>query len=141
MASSSPPPAGYSGKPLATKLGLEPGCELLAVETPPNYAQLLAPWPDGLRFAAQPSATTDIVHAFFTRRAELATALARYRAALGPAAVVWVSWPKKSAGLPTDITEDTVRDVAFPLGYVDIKVCAVDAVWSGLKLVVRKELR
>jgi len=133
--------AGYSGTPLSAKLGLKPGCELFALESPPGYAQLLEPWPEGLRFASSASASTDVVHAFFTRREVLAGALAHYRAVLAPGAVVWVSWPKKSSRLPTDITEDVIREVALPLGYVDVKVCAVDSVWSALKLVVRKALR
>jgi hypothetical protein len=134
-------PAGYSGTPLAGKLGFKPGMEVVVVESPPHYAQLVSPLPEGLRFSATASAATDIVHAFFTARAELAQALKRYRKTLSPNAAVWVSWPKKSARLPTDITEDVVREVALPLGFVDVKVCAVGEVWSGLKLVVRKELR
>jgi hypothetical protein len=94
-----------------------------------------------VRFAAKIDQTVDIVHVFSTKKAELARALAGYRKALQPNAAVWVSWPKKSAKVATDITEDVVREVALPLGFVDIKVCAVDDVWSGLKLVVRKELR
>ena len=82
-----------------------------------------------------------IAHVFTARRTELARALAAFRKQLRPTATVWVSWPKKAAKVPTDITEDTVREVALPLGFVDVKVCAVDDVWSGLKLVVRKELR
>jgi hypothetical protein len=84
---------------------------------------------------------TALVHHFTTRRAELAEALALYRATLAPDATVWVSWPKKASKVATDITEDVVREVALPLGFVDIKVCAVDEIWSGLKLVVRKALR
>jgi hypothetical protein len=94
-----------------------------------------------VRFVARPSARTALVHHFATRKAELAKALRSYRRGLHPAATVWVSWPKKAAKVPTDITEDTIRAVALPLGFVDVKVCAVDEVWSGLKLVVRKELR
>jgi hypothetical protein len=84
---------------------------------------------------------TDIVHFFTTSRAELAKKLAAWRKLLPVDAAIWVSWPKKTAKVPTDITEDTIRAVALPLGLVDIKVCAVDETWSGLKLVLRKELR
>ncbi len=133
--------AGYSGTPLASKLGIKAGMVLRVVHAPPGYRELLAPLPDGARIATRASASAGIVHHFATRRAELAAALESYRAKLNAATPVWVSWPKKSAKLPTDITEDTIRAVALPLGYVDIKVCAVSEVWSGLKLVVRKELR
>jgi hypothetical protein len=85
--------------------------------------------------------TTNVVHIFATRRSDLSRALPAYRKRLDPEAIVWVSWPKKAAKVDTDITEDVVREVALPLGFVDVKVCAVDDVWSGLKLVVRRELR
>ena len=94
-----------------------------------------------MRFSSKIDKTVDVVHVFSTKRAELSRALASYRKALQPDAAVWVSWPKKAAKVATDITEDVVRELALPLGFVDIKVCAVDEVWSGLKLVVRKELR
>jgi hypothetical protein len=132
---------GYSGTPLVAKLGIQPGMEVHVAGGPDEYRELVVPLPEGVRFTDHPSASTDLVHVFSTRWAQLAEALAAYRAALEPTAVVWVSWPKKSAKVPTDITEDTVREVALPLGFVDVKVCAVTAVWSGLKLVVRKELR
>ncbi len=133
--------AGYSGTPLASKLGLRAGTQLLVVNAPVGYRDLLAPLPDGARISTRATGRADIVHHFATRRAELAAALKSYRSKLDIATPVWVSWPKKSANLPTDITENTIRDVALPLGYVDIKVCAVSEIWSGLKLVVRKELR
>jgi len=94
-----------------------------------------------VRLATRLSASTDLVHVFVTRKRELAASLERLRARLKSDAVVWVSWPKKSARPDTEITDNTVREVALPLGFVDIKVCAVDDTWSGLKLVVRKELR
>ena len=87
------------------------------------------------------SADTDIVHLFATKRRDLAAALASFRARMRPDAAIWVSWPKKSSGVATDITEDTIREIALPMGLVDIKVCAVDEVWSGLKLVIRREQR
>ena len=133
--------AGYSGTPLAAKLGLKAGALLCVVNAPAGYRKLLAPLPGGARIATRTPDKADIIHHFTTRKAELAAALKSYRRNLDVATPVWVSWPKKSAKLPTDITEDTIREVALPLGYVDIKVCAVSEIWSGLKLVVRRELR
>ncbi len=133
--------AGYSGTPLADKLGIKAGMSLCAANAPAEYASIVHPMPDGVTLVTRATRTTDMVHVFASRAADLETALKRYRRTLGPTAVVWVSWPKKSAKVPTDITEDTVRALALPLGFVDVKVCAVDATWSGLKLVVRKALR
>ena len=133
--------AGYSGTPLAKKLGIVAGARVLLAGAPGAYAKLLTPRPDGVTFVARLSKTTDLVQHFTTRRAALARALARYRAHMRPDATVWVSWPKRSSGVETDITEDVIRELALPLGFVDVKVCAVDETWSGLKLVVRKELR
>ncbi len=134
--------AGYSGTPLAKKLGLKAGQQvLLQGAVPAGYLDALAPLPEGLAFAKRLSPGLPLVQLFTTRRTELTERLALYRQTLGPEAVVWVCWPKKAAKVATDITEDTVREVALPLGFVDIKVCAVDATWSGLKLVVRKALR
>ena len=135
------PPAGYSGTPLAAKLGINPGSRVALHAAPQDYRALLAPLPDGVVFESTANAHTDLVHLFVTERDELARHLADLRKTLGPTAVVWVSWPKKAAKRPTTITEDVIREVALPLGWVDVKVCAVDAVWSGLKLVVRKALR
>jgi len=132
---------GYSGTALAAKLGIKPGMRIHAVNAPTGYLKLLAPLPDGARISRRPSPRPDIIHHFASRKAELAAALTAYRRKLNPATPVWVSWPKKAAKLPTDITENAIRKVALPLGYVDVKVCAVSEVWSGLKLVVRKELR
>lgn len=133
--------AGYSGTPLAAKLGIKTGMSLCAVGAPRDYAAIVKPLPEGVSMVARASRDTDIVHVFATRAAELGTLLERYRRSLNPDAVVWVSWPKKAAKVQTDITEDTIRALALPLGFVDVKVCAVDETWSGLKLVVRKELR
>lgn len=133
--------AGYSGTPLPKKLGIKPGTELHVIAEPEGYRELLAPLPDDVKFVAAATARTTIVHLFVTKRVQLAAALRKLRGKLKPDAALWVSWPKKTAKVATDITEDTIREVALPLGFVDIKVCAVDATWSGLKLVVRKELR
>ncbi len=132
---------GYSGKPLAAKLGLKGGMVLGTVHAPKEYPELLAPLPDGARLRSGVHGGVDIVHHFTRKRAELAGALRSYRKRLAADVPVWVSWPKKSAGLPTGVTEGIIRELALPLGYVDIKVCAVSDTWSGLKLVVRRELR
>jgi len=134
-------PAGYSGTPLAKKLGYKPGQRAYLDSPPADYRDLLGPGPDAVTFLAKPAAPLDLVHLFTASAAELAKSLARYRALIAPDGTVWVSWPKKAAKVPTDVTEDVIRDVALPLGFVDVKVCAVDATWSGLKLVIRKELR
>ncbi len=136
-----PVAAGYSGTPLARKLGLAEGGTVLLRHAPEGYEATLAPLPPGLRFVARASAAVDVAQVFATRRADLERELAALRRTLRPDAALWVSWPKKAARVPTDITEDTVRELALPLGFVDVKVCAVDATWSGLKLVVRKALR
>ncbi|MFN8587146.1 MAG: DUF3052 domain-containing protein [Candidatus Eisenbacteria bacterium] len=135
------PTPGYSGTPLAKKLGIAAGTVVCASGAPAEYRAWLAPLPDGVRFARTPSARTDVAHVFTTKRAVLAQALASSRAKLRPDAALWVSWPKKTSKVPTDVTEDVIRALALPLGWVDVKVCAVSDVWSGLKLVVRKELR
>jgi hypothetical protein len=132
---------GYSGRSLPDKLGMKPNSRVVALNAPPEYRSLLEPLPQGLVYAEKPAKTTDLVHLFVVERAALAAALAVLRRNLRPETPVWVSWPKKSSKVPTTITEDVIRQVALPLGFVDIKVCAVSEVWSGLKLVVRKELR
>jgi hypothetical protein len=134
-------PSGYSGTPLAGELGLAAGKTLLTLGAPPNYADLIGPAIGELKRAKSPGPTVDIVHMFTASRSRLATALLDCRRQLRADAVVWVSWPKKASGVPTDVSEDTIREVALPLGFVDIKVCAVDATWSGLKLMVRKDRR
>jgi hypothetical protein len=133
--------AGYSGTPLAKKLGIGTGHRVWLVQAPASYRSLVAPLPDGVTFATKASHTTDVAHLFTSKRRELEKMLRMARGVLKPDAAVWVSWPKKSSKVATDITEDVIREVALPMGFVDIKVCAVDDTWSGLKLVVRKELR
>jgi hypothetical protein len=132
---------GYSGKPLAAKLGIKAGSEIYVAGAPDDYLKLIAPLPEGATVSSKLSKKTNLVHLFTMRKSELSRALQSYRTKVDASAAVWVSWPKKSSKVPTDITEDTVREVALPLGFVDIKVCAVTEVWSGLKLVIRKELR
>lgn len=134
--------AGYSGTPLAGKLGIKASSRVLLLgAVPDGFAALLQPLPAGVVFEQQASPQVDLAHVFVTQREDLAEHLAALRRQLRPDAAVWVSWPKKAAKVPTTVTEDTIRELALPLGWVDIKVCAVSAVWSGLKLVVRKELR
>jgi hypothetical protein len=133
--------AGYSGTPLVKKLGIEEGFKILLVNAPPEYRALISPLPASLSFTTVANSSTTFVHAFATKRLELARLLAGLRKKLPHEAPVWISWPKKSSKVPTDITENIIREVALPLGFVDVKVCAVTDVWSGLKLVVRKELR
>ena len=133
--------SGYSGTPLARKLGIKPGHRVQVHGAPDDYARLLAPLPESVVFARRAGADVDVAHVFATAREDLAKRLASLRKALRADAALWVSWPKRASKVATTITEDTIRELALPLGYVDIKVCAVDAVWSGLKLVVRKELR
>jgi len=133
--------AGYSGTPLPKKLGIKEGFQLLAIGAPEDYRSLLEPLPASVRFVSIANQNTDLVHIFSTKKQQLSKALAIYRDKLDPEAVIWVSWPKKSAKVPSEITEDVIREIALPLGFVDVKVCAIDEVWSGLKLVVRKTLR
>lgn len=133
--------AGYSGKPVAAKLGIKNASRVLLLDAPDNYAQLIGALPQDVRFDNRASHAVDIAHVFATRKESLLTHLVALRKTLRPDAAIWVSWPKKSAKISTDISEDTIRELALPLGFVDIKVCAVSEIWSGLKLVVRKELR
>lgn len=132
---------GYSGTPLAKKLGIAAGARVVTRYAPGGYEQLVAPLPPGVVFGARVTGSTDLVHIFAVERSVLKTELVFLRKTIRPDCAIWVSWPKKVAKVPTDITEDTIREICLPLGFVDIKVCAVSDVWSGLKLVVRKELR
>lgn len=131
---------GYSGKPLWTKLGLKPGLRVRLRDEPPDYWRLCG-FDAGLIVLAAPRAAFDFGHAFVTDRAHLTRALAMASQQLEPAGMLWISWPKKSSGVTTDLTEDTLRELALPLGLVDVKVCAVTEVWSGLKLVWRRDQR
>jgi hypothetical protein len=132
---------GYSGTPLAKKLGIQPGFRILLDGAPTNYAALVEPLPDGVSFVAKPRGLVDLIHLFTTRAADLAKKLPKYRKQIEENGTIWVSWPKKAANVPTDITEDVVRREALRGELVDVKVCAVDEVWSGLKLVVRLKNR
>ena len=132
--------AGYSGTPLAKKLGIKPGSAIFAVAAPGHYDELLAPLPEDVKRVRKID-DADVAHFFVTARARLDKELRAAVPKMKQDAAIWISWPKKSSKVETDITEDTIREVALPLGLVDIKVCAVDEIWSGLKLVIRKQLR
>lgn len=133
--------AGCSAKPLATKLGLKPGMRAWFADMPDSVRAEIAPEAIPISEQAAPSAGLEAAHIFVTRRDDLERQVTAMRKLLASAGQLWVSWPKRASKVPTDITEDTIREVAFPIGLIDVKVCAVDAVWSGLKLVIRKELR
>jgi hypothetical protein len=128
---------GYSGTPLAKKLGFVPPVRVLLAGAPPEYASWLGELPAGVTFTSRVARGVGAAHVFVTRRTDLARRLAVLRRSLAPAGYAWISWPKRAAKVPTDVTEDTIRELALPLGFVDIKVCAVSEVWSGLKLVIR----
>ena len=133
--------AGYSGTPLAKKLGIKPPMTLVSIDAPKEYRLWVGELPEGVTITARSGHPLQAVHLFATQRAVLEKRLADLRSRLEPSGFVWVSWPKKASKVQTDITEDTIRNIALPLGFVDIKVCAVSEVWSGLKLVVRKSER
>ena len=132
---------GYSGTPLAHKLGLKPGMRIWFDAMPETVRAEIAGEDDGLEAVDDPAKGFAAAHLFTTERAALERELARLMKAMDRDGMIWVSWPKKAAKMDTDITEDVIRSVALPMGLVDVKVCAVDATWSGLKLVIRKELR
>jgi hypothetical protein len=128
--------AGYSGKLLSQKLGLKPGFRIFVDGAPSDYREIIGQLPDGAKLVTQAKAPLDMVHLFATEAKGLASKLSRYRGAIAPDGMVWVSWPKKASGVLTDISDVVVRDTALPLGLVDIKVCAIDETWSGLKFVI-----
>ncbi len=133
--------AGYSGTPLVKKLGLRDGQRVWFSAMPESVCDEIDEYALELIPVADPAEGVDAAHIFVTARGDLATMLAQLRHQIAPDGQVWVSWPKQGSGVPTDITEDTIREVGLPMGFVDTKGCAVDETWSGLKLVIRKELR
>ncbi len=134
-------PLGYSGTPLAKKLGLKAPLTFFVVNAPEDYADWLGELDEGVTLVVRAPKMIEAAHLFLTERAQLEHRLTVLRGQLAQSGFVWVSWPKKASKVATDITEDTIREIALPLGFVDIKVCAVSAVWSGLKLVIRKRER
>ena len=133
--------AGYSGTPLPRKLGVREGSRVAWLNAPDRFDALLGALPDGVAVSRRLGTGLDVLVQFATSRAELRRRLPKLKDAVFPDGAAWVSWPKRSSGVATDITEDTIREDALPLGLVDVKVAAVDETWSALKLVVRKELR
>lgn len=143
--------AGYSGTPLASKLGIKGGSQVALLHAPDGFEAQLEPLPSDVRTRRRLGPTSrskgrsgpdlDVIVAFITERAHLERAFDRVTAALQPAGGLWIAWPKKASKVPTDMTEDVVREIALPKGWVDNKVCAIDETWSGLRLVLRKELR
>jgi len=134
--------AGYSGTPLVQKLGIKAGCTIFALNAPQEYATWLGPLPEGARIVrTAPRTGCDLVHLFAGSMKIYQRDLPKARKAIGPDGTIWVSWYKKSAKVPTDVTENLIRNWALKTDLVDVKVCAVTDLWSGLKLVVRKHLR
>jgi len=131
----------YSGIPLVKKLGFKPPMKLLTIHAPDQYASWLGELPVDVRLVTKASPPIAAAHIFVTERMELDALLSKLRNELKQDGFVWVSWYKKSAKMSTDITEDVIREIALPLGLVDVKVCAVSEQWSGLKLVIRKSQR
>jgi len=133
--------AGYSGTPLAKKLGIKEGFRVRVKNAPADYDELVRPLPDGVEVSRTIRSEVDVWHLFTRSAGELRAELPRLMTQIRQNGAIWVSWPKKSSGESTDVTGDVIRSVALPLGLVDVKVCAVDHTWSGLKLVIRKENR
>lgn len=130
--------AGYSGTPLIKKLGIKDGMSIRFTHAPDHYEDLLGPLPVGVSFA---KAKLDFQQAFYIERADFESEITALMGQMDRNGMIWISWPKKASKVPTTMTEDVIREVALPMGLVDVKVCAVDEVWSGLKLMIRKELR
>ena len=131
----------YSGTPLAKKLGLKPGFVIRLINEPENYTALFSEWPDDIAIESDPKQLKDLIH-FFTRdKAELLRLLPKLREEIQQNGMIWVSWPKKASKVPTDVNENEIRNLALSISLVDVKVCAVDATWSGLKLVIPVKLR
>ncbi len=133
---------GYSGTPLIKKLGFTTGMRVwIDPAMPAAVVAEIDPAANGINMLLHPEPGMNAAHVFVTERARLTDAIAMMRPLLAPNGFLWVSWPKKASKVPTDITEDVIRECALPTGFVDVKVCAVDATWSGLKLMIRRELR
>jgi hypothetical protein len=133
---------GYTGKPLPKKLGIKPGMSMAVLEAPPDIDAILGELPDGVTISQRLTGHRDLVLIFITRQAELASRLPALINAIAPNGMIWVAWPKRASKIETDMTEDVIREIVLPTsGLVDVKVCAIDHVWSGLKLVIRKDLR
>lgn len=132
---------GYSGTPLAKKLGIKQGFRVKVRNARKDYKEMVSPLPDGVQISRTLRKDVDIWHLFTASLDELSRMLSVAKGEIKKDGIIWVSWPKKSSGIPSEVTEDTIRNYALTLGLVDVKVCTVDEIWSGLKLVIRKELR
>ena len=133
--------AGYSGTPLPKKLGIKEGSRVALLHAPPDFDATLGELPPGATATTRLGKSHDVIVAFVDARDHLERAVPKLEQAVFPDGAIWVAWPKKASRIPTDMTEDVVRDVCLPRGLVDVKVCAIDDTWSGLKMVWRKELR
>ena len=138
-----PDGAGYSGTPLGRKLGIGDGDEVALIGAPERFEDTLGELPDvaSLHTDLADDARYDVIVAFITQRSELEAELPRLRARMAPACGLWIAWPKRASRVPTDVTDQVIRDVVLPTGLVDNKVCAIDDTWSGLRLVIRKANR
>lgn len=133
--------AGYSGTPLGEKLGIKEGLRIFIKNAPEEYIEWIAPLPYNTTFSSRIEGDIDLAHVFVSERSVLRSVLEELYDPVSPDGMIWVSWHKKASKIPTEITEDVIREIALPMGFVDVKVCAVSEIWSGLKLVIRKELR
>jgi hypothetical protein len=129
--------AGYSGTPLPRKLGIKPGARVAVIDAPAGFDAVLGELPPDVKVRSRLRGPLDVVVAFFLERRALERRIGALRAALDPAGGLWIAWPKRSSGVPTDLTEDVVREIALANVLVDNKVAALDATWSGLRLVIR----
>jgi hypothetical protein len=133
--------ARYSQRTLSEKLGIKPGTRVVVLGSPPTYASLIVPLPAGATLRSRLPRTSEFIHRFVRRRDDLAADFPRLARALTDEGILWISWPKKASGVNTDLSENIVREIGLAEGLVDVKVCAVDEVWSGLKFVRRAENR
>jgi hypothetical protein len=132
---------GYSGTPLVKKLGFVPDMSVVLLDAPSNFSDLLGEIPSGVKVSRRLTGPADLVLIFVQYAADLATKVLALKSAVSPDGMVWVAWPKRASKMPTDLTENIIREIVLPTGLVDVKVCAIDETWSGLKLVIRKSLR
>jgi hypothetical protein len=128
---------GYSGTPLPRKLGIKDGARVAFPSAPDGFARTLDELPPGVEVRRRARGPLDVIVYFTKARSELSRRMPRLRAALHPAGALWIAWPKRASGVPTDLTEDVVRELALANRLVDVKVAAIDETWSGLKLVIR----
>jgi hypothetical protein len=133
--------AGYSGTPLAAKLGIKPGHRLAVINAPEHFATILGELPEAVTTRKTARGPLDVMVYFTTREADLVRRFEALSGALEPAGGLWIAWPKKASGLPTDLTENVIRDIGLAAGLVDNKVCAIDDTWSGLRFVIRVQDR